>query len=309
MSGMKLRLVAVLMLAALLAACGGDDKKAAESTIEVANTEPATAVMTQVKLLREGDFLALAKSAVPPKGFAAMKHRFEEEKKGLLDATPEERKEFVQKMKAMTAPDAEQNMMAKLQPMLDEYQTKYKAMVPMYVGMGQTLGITAIHESEDLTDQQKEEYSALLKAGATWAGQVDWGDAAKAQQAVAIVVDTARNLGIQSYDQLSALTFEQAMGKYGTVWDGARQLLAVYGLDVNKALESAKATTVSEKDGKALVKVDYSLFGKPLTTHVDLVEKDGHWYRADALQKLKELQDAAPASSSAAPATATGTAG
>jgi hypothetical protein len=106
------------------------------------------------------------------------------------------------------------------------------------------------------------------------------------------------------------MDFDTAMAKYSAGFTGAKQLLAIYGLSVDDTLNSIKLTPVSNSNGHAVVKVDYTLLGKPLTTESKMVQQDGRWYAEDMLENVRQshrqlTEQAAQASSSAPPAPGT----
>jgi hypothetical protein len=77
------------------------------------------------------------------------------------------------------------------------------------------------------------------------------------------------------------------MVKYATGYAGVKQLLAIYGLSIDDTLNSVRFTPVSTSNGRAVVRVDYSLLGKPLSTESKMVEESGRWYNEDLLQNAR----------------------
>ena len=291
----------LLVVLLMLAACSKDEKAA---TTTAANTDPAAAIMNQVKLLKADKIGELVKASLPPDDYQGVRREFAEQQH--KPVTEEQRQEFAKQMRELSAPDAEQALFNKLLPVLNQYDSKYKAMLPMYIGIGQTAITTGINQSKDMTPEQKKQATEMLSAAAAWAQGTNWGDREKAKQAIAVVTSTVRKLDVKTLDQARALNFDQAMRKYGEAWNGVRKVLAVYGVDVDKALDSVKTKTVSQTGDKATVQVSYTVFDKPMQSTVEMVERDGHWYNASLLAKveksLTEQQQAATAAS-AAPAT------
>jgi hypothetical protein len=114
-----------------------------------------------------------------------------------------------------------------------------------------------------------------------------------------VAVTTVRQLDLKSPEALRAMDFDTAMKKYAIGYEGAKQLLAIYGLSVDDTLNSIKLSELENKDGHAKVKIDYTLLGKPLSTETDMVEVDGRWYSESMLknarQSHQEQGNAAPA--------------
>ncbi len=293
----------LIPLVALLAlgACSKDEQAA---TGPSANADPAAAIMNQVKLLKADKIGELLKISLPPQDYQAVRKQFDEQKNKADEITEEQRQQFARQMQELSAPDAEKTLFNKLLPVLKQYDSKYKAMLPMYIGIGQTALTTGISQSRDMTPEQKKQATEMLSAAATWAQGTDWGDQDKAKQAIAVVTATVRKLDVKTLDQARALSFDQAMNKYGEAWQGVRKLLAVYGADIDKAFDSVKASTVSQTGDKATVQVSYTVFDKPMQSTVQMIERDGHWYNADLVAKLEkslaEQQQAASSASAAA---------
>lgn len=290
------RLLPALLLLTL-AACGNDSNTAA--TAAVADTSsPQDAVMTSVALLKNNDIDGLLHASLPPAEYKAMREEWSTRADEPI--TDEDRAKFAEQMQRLTAPGAEEALFAQLQPMLAAFDTTYKAQLPMYIGMGQTMAATAINKSEELSPEQKQQAMDVIGAIANWGMTTNWSDPATAKQAISIVTDTARSLDLGTLDQVQALTYEQAMPKLATSMAGVKQVLAVYGFDVNAALDSVTAKTVSNEGNNAVVEYSYTLLGKPVTGSTKLVQRDGHWYNKDMLEQIeKELAKAASAQATA----------
>jgi hypothetical protein len=193
-------------------------------------------------------------------------------------------------------------MFKEVQPALAEFNTKYKAQLPMYVGMGQTMAGSAIDQSKTLDPTQKQQAKDVLAALGQWVQTTDWADQDKAKQAIAVMCDAARKLDLKTLDQARALSFDQALQKYGQVWAAARKVFAMYGFDVDATLDSISAKTLSNDGTNAVVATSYTLFGKPMTSQTKLVQRDGHWYNKDMVESFEKdmAEHAAEASSAAA---------
>ncbi|HEX7112712.1 MAG TPA: hypothetical protein VF216_09730 [Mizugakiibacter sp.] len=296
------RLALVAMVAAgLLAACG---KQPASPTADTRT--PDGAVLTATRLLKAGDFDGLAQATLPPQDYQAQRADWEREHLAVADITDEDRRKFASAMQRLTAPGAEQQLFAQLKPQLAAFEQQYKDQLPTMIGIGQTMLGTAVDQSADLTAAQKAQAKEALVALAQWAQGVAWTDPAKAQQAIAVICDTARKLDLKTLDQARALPYEQAVQKYGLAWQGFKRLTAVYGLDIDQALDSAKVETLSNDGQTARLKVTYTLLGKPISGETTMVQRDGRWYDRDALEARAKARAAetAAASSAAPPAPA-----
>lgn len=295
MTKFALRIAPMLFALLALAACGKDQEAAAISK----DAAPHETVLATVEMLQNNNVSGLLQASLPPAEYQKLQAKWGQNKETITD---EERAKFAQQMEMLTAPDAEQVLFAKLEPFLAQYDTKYKAQIPMYVGMGQTMAATAINQSKDMTSEQKQQAMDVLGALAGWISTTDWSNEAKAKQAIAVVVDTARKLDLGTLDEVRALSFEEAMPKFSTAMAGTKQALAVYGFDINKMLDTVSAETVSENGDQAKVKYSYTLLGQPISGTVNLVRRDGRWFNKEALENFDKAM--AQAASSAAPAEA-----
>jgi len=171
------------------------------------------------------------------------------------------------------------------------------------LGIGQGIARTAIDQSHAMTAVQKKQANDVLDVVVPWAQQQSWFDQAKARQAIATLVATARKLDIKHADQLRALDFDTAMQKYSTGYLGLRDVLAIYGLSLDQALDSVKVTTLENAYGYARVKIDYVLLGKPLSTESTLMQQDGRWYSEDLLKNVRDAHQrlSMPAVAASAP--------
>ena len=297
---------------ALLPACGNSDKAAQKSA--TASTSPAQSVLTTIKLLKNGQFDPLLKHVLPPAEYQQMRTQWEAQHNKLKQVSDHDREQFAQNMAKLTAPDAEQKLWAETQPKLEQLDKKYKTQLPMMIGVGQIMLGTQISNSKDLTPDQKKQASDVVTALGQWAQGVHWTDQDKVKQAIGVLTSSARKLDLKTLDQATQLSYDEAMKKYGVVWNGIKKVLDIYGLSVDKTLDSAEAKTVSSDAHTATVKVDYTLLGKPQTMNVDLVKVDDRWYDKDlldhwrkALEKHQPATAASVVAAGSAPAAATPT--
>lgn len=303
-----LRAASLPLLAALLiAGCQGKD-----DAPQPGGSTPMAALQTSIDLLKAGDFGSLWKQALPPADYAALRADWSRSNANPRPITADDRAKFDDTMRKLTAPDAETTLYAELQPKLAELEQQYKDQLPVLITMGDALAKRGVAQNQTLTDEQKTQANGVLDVLSSWAQNTPWFDQVKAKQAVGVAVATARQLDLKSPDELRAMDFDTAMKKYTLGYAGARQLLAVYGLSVDDTLNSIKLSQVENKDGRAIVKIDYTLLGKPLSTQSTMLQQDGRWYSESLLKNAREShrrlasQPAASGTSATTPA-ATGT--
>ena len=299
----------VLAFAVLtLAACHNKEEAAAVP----GGATPEEAVQQSVTLIKAGDFAGFWKHSLPPADYANLLADWNRPRPDQKPITDEDRAQFKQSIAQLTAPDAETTLYAQLQPKLIQWQQQYHDQLPVMIGIGQAILATGIAQNKTMTDNQKQQARDALNVLLPWAQQTPWFDQEKAKQAISIAVATTRQLDLKTPDQLQQMDFDTAMKKYGVAYGGIKQLLSVYGLSVDDALDSVKVSTVGAvQNGTAQVKIDYSLLGKPLTTDSNLVQVDGRWYSKDMIDsehaQHEQLLHPAPAASASAPAPASST--
>ncbi len=322
MRKLSTRLLVVLLAALVLAAChkGKQEQLGAESAT------PQATVQNAIDDIQAGNFDRLMQHLLPPAEYKQMRAQWSDmHRRDIDEVSNEDRQRFARQMKALTEPGAKAGQFKKLEPMLDAWDSKYKQRLPMMVGIFRIMVGTKITQSDTMSAEQKSQARGVLDALAEWAQGTNWGDKAKARQAVGIVVDTARALKLKTLDQAYRLSYEEAMQRYGTAWNGIKQLLDVYGLSLDTILDSATLKTLEQTGDTARVEVDFTILGKPLTSTIDMVRKDKRWYAADFLEHWHEEQArlaragsaagaasaapaaSAPATAASAPATATAT--
>jgi hypothetical protein len=277
-----------LLATLLLGACHGKNEAASSG-----GSTPEAALQASVDLLKAGDFNGLWKHALPPADYANLRADWARHQQDPRPITAEDRAKFDETMQRLTAPDAETRLYAELQPKLVSMQQQYKDQLPVLISVGEALVKSAVSQSKSLDDAQKTQADSVIAVLAPWAQQTPWFDQARAKQAVGVAVATARKLDLKTPEQLRSMDFDAAMGKYSTGYAGLKQLLAIYGLSVDETLDSVRLTPVSSSHGHAVVKVDYTLLGKPLSTESKLVLQDGRWYSEDLLDNARKAHQQA----------------
>jgi hypothetical protein len=303
------RIAFLLALGALVAACGKSEDSAAPSAAPAAApvvapaATPDAAVLASVHALRANDLNGFLTAALPAGEVAKIKADWT---KNLTKepATDEDRKKFVDQMTKLTAPGAEDKLYAEAEPQLKKFDAESAAQMPMMIAMGQGFVQSSIQQSKDLNDDQKKQSAAFVDAAGKWAATVKLTDPALIKAAIAVVCKTARDLNLKTLDEVRALSYDQGMLKAGIVLGGVKQVLAVYGLQIDKSLDSVKTETVSTAGDAAKVKVTLTAFDQPFTADSDLVKVDGKWYGKQAIEKWQKEQAEAAAPAAAMPAPA-----
>lgn len=297
MQRLSFRLFALTAFVLALAACNRNQSSATPPP----NTTPENAVRADLVLTRNGDFDGLLRSTLPPSDYQAWRNEWQRARAQQPASTPEQSAHFAQIMQKLTAPGAEDALFKQLQPQIAQLRAHRAQDLPMLIGILQAAGNDLV-QNADLSPDQKMQATQAVAALAAWAQSADFTDEAKAKQAIGAVCATARKLNVHTVDQWRALDYPQVMARYTTGWNGLKQLLKVYGLDLDATFDNARLETLSDDGTNARVRETLVLAGKPIVSEVHLVQQDGHWYDADALAAWRKQHQKPASASSAAPA-------
>ena len=301
----SLKRVALLVaLAAVGIGCSQQNSSAptTPAAVAVATSSPEGTITASVKALRENNVGALLEITLPPAEVAKMKADWTKEM-NKDPVTDEDRKQFADTMTKLTAPDAEAKLYAQIEPQLKEFDAKQAQQMPMMVAMGRGFAQSAIQQSKELTDAQKQQASQLLDAIGNWAQTTHFTDPALVKNAIAAICKTARDLNLKTIDDARALTYDQGMQKAGIILGGVKQVLLVYGLNTDKSLDSVKVDAPVVTGDSAKVKISYVAFDQPFATDSDLVKVDNKWYSKQALDQWNKRQQEQAAAAAVPPPT------
>ncbi|MGB8378832.1 MAG: hypothetical protein WCE70_10275 [Rhodanobacteraceae bacterium] len=287
-------LIHVVLAALLLGTFTGCSNKAEPGTT------PDGAIRTSAELLKQGDIAGLLEHVMPPADFAELKADWGKEARA-KPVTEEDRQKFAETIRKLTAPDAETAIYAEIGPKLKQFDAQYQKQLPMYVGMGRGWLTGMVQQNKDLSDTDKQQALAAINAIADWVQKTRFTDPALVKQALAIICRTARELDLKTLDQARALDFGQSMQKIHIGFEGAKDLLAVYGFSLDQTLDSIKPEVLSNDGNTTKVKVNYTLLGTPLSAETDMVRIDKHWYGKNTVEKLREHENTTQPTPPAAP--------
>lgn len=281
------RFIAFLLIALLLGLAACNRQPSAPP-----NTTPENAVRADLVLTRNGDFDGLLRSTLPPADYQAWRAEWNKARAQQPPPTAQQKAQFAQMMDKLTQEGAEEKLYKQLQPQLAQFKSHQQQNMPMMIGILQAAGNNIVANSVELSSAQKQQATEALTALGAWAQTTDFTDPAKAKKAIEIVCDTARKLDVKTLDQLRALDYKDTMDKYGMGWNGLKQLLKLYGLDLDASFDTAKVNTLSNDGTHARVREIFVLAGKAITSEVNLVKQNDHWYDADKLAAWRKRHEA-----------------
>lgn len=282
----------VLALAAVLAlsACKDKEEQAtagAEAAIAATATSPQAAVAVAAQNMRAGNMKAIVEASVPPQYLEHVRSKWTE-KMSEEPITDEDRAEFAENIARFTAPDAEKNMWAELEPQLTQKKAEIDMQMPMLIGIGRGILASGVQQREELSEAQKAQALAAVDAFAKWAETAKFTDPALAQKSIGIVCATARELDLKSLDEVHAMKFDDALAKGDILLAGVKKLFDVYGFSLDQMFDSVKTELVAETGDSAKVKVNFQMFGQPLDFETEMTKFEGRWYGKDSLSNLQK---------------------
>jgi hypothetical protein len=292
----RITLLSILALAA--AACNRDSASDGMS----GSAGPVETVQRSVELVRESDLAGLIEHMLPPEEFARVKTEWNQ-RKDQDEPTADERAQFEETMKKLTADDAVEKLYAEFEPDIRQFDAQYQKQIPSMVDMGSTYLHGLIRQSQTLSASEKEQADSVIDTLSVWVKETRFTDPVLVKQALTVVSDTAKKLDLKTLDQARALTFEQASPKFKIAFDGLKGVFEVYGFSINQTLSTVKVEELSRDNDTARLKVSYSLMGTPLETTTEMDRIDGRWYGKDPIEKIRERRaDQASEGAAVAPA-------
>jgi hypothetical protein len=232
---------------------------------------PHEGLVTIVKSLRSNDLASAVRASVSAERFARMQAIWDTHRKAAAD--PAENAQLQSVMALLTAPGAEDTLLAMVEPKLAEM----KPQMAMIGGMVAGMGAMQLQQNTELSDAERAQAQKLLEAVGQYLVTHDLTDPASARKAIGILCSTARKLGVRSLEDVQALTLEQLLAKGGVLFGGLKGILDVYGISVDRSLDSFRAETVSQDGEHAVVRVHFTFLGAESTSDVDVVKTGSDW--------------------------------
>ncbi|HET7561519.1 MAG TPA: hypothetical protein VFJ87_03970 [Rhodanobacteraceae bacterium] len=282
-------LAAACALGVLLAACH-------QAPPPPSNVTPEKAISTNLRLTASGDFDGLMRNRLPPADYAQWRQEWDASQAHQQPASAARQQQFAEIMQMLTAPGAEAQLLKRLQPELAGGSDK--GLPPVFASVLAAAGKEMINSSPQLGSGQRLLALQALYAIDAFVAKVDFGDKKKLTKAINLVCATARQLHVQTLQQWRALDYASSMRNYGIIWNGVEGLLDIYGLHLASSLNDAKPAIVSIVSDEAVVQLNLTVAGTPMTGEWAMRRVDGHWYDADLLDAWRKAHPA-PAASAA----------
>ena len=194
----------------------------------------------------------------------------------------DESAQFRPTMAMLTAPGAEDVLMAMVRPQLAEMRQQ----MPMFVGMFGGMLQAGIQQDENMSADEKRKAGKAVQAISTFLSENDLADEASAEKAVGIVCSTARRLNLSTLEEAQRLNFNQLLQKSDILIGGLKELFRVYGVDFDSWIDNVKTETVTQTADKATVRVHYEIFGIKDSVDEELVRQGRNWVSVKVAEAL-----------------------
>lgn len=249
---------------------------AATPAVTVAATnapDPAAHIENLARLFRAGDVVALARAAVPPSKWEEIRTRYEIARQEPIDA--DDREEFAEKVAKFTAPDAVDQLMAEIEPKLEEARPQYGGALLMAFGAMQ---MAVSSKDSDLTDEQRAQLEMALPGIMGWASNTDFLSSATMRDALTLLTDAARGTGLTSIEQVKALPLEGVLQRAAPIFTAAKDAVRLYGIDVDAIVDTLQVEVLEIDGATAKVRTTITVFDTPVWGDHELVLVEGRWY-------------------------------
>ncbi|HEX4853935.1 hypothetical protein [Arenimonas sp.] len=294
-------LLALLLFALALVAC----KRETPADQARAPGDPVEAVETMAAALRQNDLVRYGHLSLPPDLHARSAALWDRRAAEAEPASDEDAEKYDRLMARLLAPNAEEDLARDLDQQLARLEQEIGGQWPLMQATATIFLTAAIQANTELSEDEKAHGAEVATQLIDWADPALFTDRERGRQAIAVAVDTARELQLPTLAEARALTHGPAMEKAGIALAGTKSLLRVYGLDLDAMLDGVNAELVSAEGDTATVKVSYPLQGKTVAFEMEMLRRDGAWYGANAIRDAEaELAEAAAeVADAAAPAT------
>lgn len=246
---------------------------------------PEQAILLSVKAFRSGDFQALLDS------MPASEQEESRSNWAMVQQTPSDpanEAQFDGMVALLKSPGGVDAAMAMIGPQLASYNAQATA---AQVGMAQMVlpGIAMQFAEVPEVQQLLMTTGGLIPGIQAWVLAADFGNQDKARQAVTAVVAWLNAENVSTVAELRTRTFEQIVQLAGRGGELGKDLLSIYGGDIDGWLDTIQATSApGATPDESLVTVNMTSFQKPVSFSMTMVKTaDGKWQ-----PKCKEQMEA-----------------
>lgn len=273
-----LLLFAVLIIAVSVSACRRETAPAPAAG--GGNTRPAQTLLLLTRHLHDNDLEAFARDAVPPALHAQLITAWRDGR----TRWPLQELPFDERLPPLLASLAEPGSEKRLQQVFDRQFSGAHAEIKAAASALGLFGVQYVQQDEDYSAAERAHYAQFVAALSHWAATAPLGDPQRARKAIPRLTRAARAVGLASDADFAKAGMATSLRRLGAFLRTGKQVLALYGLQLDDSLAGLQATLQSQTGDTAQVRMRYTLGGEPIDTVVELERHDGRWYLSDYLR-------------------------
>lgn len=193
----------------------------------------------------------------------------------------EENQQFQMQMESLVSGQLIDQVMPMVEAQLAQVNNEQIA------GMVGMMGGMAL-QSPDLTEEQKAQAGALMQSLSEWVKSADVTNPENVRKVLVIAQSAAKKLDLKDLNAVAALNFDQLIGKGDIVLAALKDALNVYGIDLNKSLDSMTIDKVDMNGDTATVTISFTIFGTKQTVTSTMTKQGNRWFDAESSKKIAE---------------------
>jgi hypothetical protein len=190
-------------------------------------------------------------------------------------------------MDRLTAPDAEAQLYRSFDRKLKKIETELDSQWPLMQATGGIFLNGVISANPKLTAAEKAHAKAMGSALIAWLRPELVTDRTRARRAIAVLTTTAREINLPTLADSRRLEMIPTLEKAGRGLKGLKQIGRIYGLDADASLAGVQARVIAVDGEVATLEVSYPLLGQTVKFDLQMLRRDGRWYRADAVREAE----------------------
>ena len=258
--------------------------------------DPVAAVKGLAAAIQDNDLVRYAQLSVPPELFARQAQHWQAAVTAAPPPTDAERRDYSRWITRLTEPQAEAKLFRSLNSRMGKVDPELQSRWPLMKASAEIFLKGLIQASDSFGPDQKAHAQALSSALLAGIDPERLGNRDQARAAVKIIVSTAREVNLPTLDSQRKLSMVEALGKGSVVLKGLKKIGRLYTLDADAALDGITARVISVDGELATMEVSYPLLGQTVRFELQLIRRNGRWYRADAVREAEaDLSIAQPA--------------
>jgi len=261
----------------LVPLCAASIAGTGDST-RLSSPKPHETILSSVRAVRNNDLGTVLSTVLTDAQLAEMEAEWDKQRKQPVD--PQESAQFQMIMTMLTAPGAEDMLLAQVEPKLAEMRPQ----IAMLVGMFSSLIQSSLEQDQTMDLAEKERTMDVVDAVGELLLENDIASTENARRTIEILCRSARDAKLLTVQDVNKLGFDQLVVKGDVFLKCFKDILAVYGLDMNEWLDSVEAETVRVDGDTAVVRVSYEVLGIEETFDAEMIRVEGRWIRKEAAQ-------------------------